>query len=381
MKTLSVLGSTGSIGTQTLDIVRKSNGKLKVCAISGGNNIKLLEEQAREFSPKTVCVGNVDLKKDLELSLNDTGIKVVSGSEGLEDVAAHEDADVTVTAVVGMMGIKPTVCAINAGKEIALANKETLVTAGHIIMPLAKEKGVSILPVDSEHSAVFQCIQGENQKQIHKLLITASGGPFRGYTKEALEKVTLEEALNHPNWSMGKKITIDSATMANKGLEVIEARWLYDISVDDIQVVVHPQSIVHSMVEFDDGSIKAQLGVPDMRHPIQYALFYPDRFDFGLERLDFYKLSSLDFEEPDMEVFEGLRMAYDASRKGGNMPVIFNAANEFAVARFLAGEIRFVEIYELIKKAMNDVDHIENPDLEQILATEKAVYELLGKKN
>ena len=381
MKTLSILGSTGSIGTQTLDIVRKSAGEFKVCAISGGSNVRLLEEQAREFKPEIVCVGKEELKNDLETSLKDTGIKVVSGKEGLTEVAAHKDADVTVTAIVGMMGIMPTIEAINAGKDIALANKETLVTAGHIIMPLAKEKGVSILPVYSEHSAVFQCIQGEKQDQIHKLIITASGGPFRGFTKEALKSVSLEDALKHPNWFMGKKITIDSATMVNKGLEVIEARWLYDITVDNIQVVVHPQSIVHSMVEFDDGAIKAQLGVPDMRHPIQYALYYPDRYDLELERLDFYKVSSLDFEEPDMEVFEGLKMAYDSSKKGGNMPVIFNAANEFAVAKFLSGEIRFVEIYELIKKAMADVAFIDDPDIEQVLATEKAVYEMLGTKS
>ena len=352
-----------------------------MCAISGGSNVRLLEEQAREFKPEIVCVGKEELKNDLETSLKDTGIKVVSGKEGLTEVAAHKDADVTVTAIVGMMGIMPTIEAINAGKDIALANKETLVTAGHIIMPLAKEKGVSILPVDSEHSAVFQCIQGEKQDQIHKLIITASGGPFRGFTKEALKSVSLEDALKHPNWFMGKKITIDSATMVNKGLEVIEARWLYDITVDNIQVVVHPQSIVHSMVEFDDGAIKAQLGVPDMRHPIQYALYYPDRYDLELERLDFYKVSSLDFEEPDMEVFEGLKMAYDSSKKGGNMPVIFNAANEFAVAKFLSGEIRFVEIYELIKKAMADVAFIDDPDIEQVLATEKAVYEMLGTKS
>ena len=381
MRTLSILGSTGSIGTQTLDIVRKSDGKLKVCAIAGGSNISLLEKQAREFLPKLVCVGDDSLKDDLQIALNDTDIKVVSGKEGLTDVAVFEDADTVVTAIVGMMGIIPTINAIKAGKDIALANKETLVTAGHIIMPLAKEHNISILPVDSEHSAIFQCIQGEKASQIHKLIITASGGPFRGFTKDELKDVTLEQALNHPNWSMGKKITIDSATMVNKGLEVIEARWLYDITVDNIEVTVHPQSIVHSMVEFNDGSIKAQLGVPDMRHPIQYALFYPDRYDFGLEYLDFSKISSLDFEKPDTDVFEGLKMAYDSSLKGGNMPVIFNAANEFAVAKFLAGRIKFVEIYETIRKAIDNIGFIENPDINEVLATEQAVYELLGKNN
>ncbi len=381
MRTLSILGSTGSIGTQTLDIVRKSDGKLKVCAIAGGSNISLLEKQAREFLPKLVCVGDDSLKDDLQIALNDTDIKVVSGKEGLTDVAVFEDADTVVTAIVGMMGIIPTINAIKAGKDIALANKETLVTAGHIIMPLAKEHNISILPVDSEHSAIFQCIQGEKASQIHKLIITASGGPFRGFTKDELKDVTLEQALNHPNWSMGKKITIDSATMVNKGLEVIEARWLYDITVDNIEVTVHPQSIVHSMVEFNDGSIKAQLGVPDMRHPIQYALFYPDRYDFGLEYLDFSKISSLDFEKPDTDVFEGLKMAYDSSLKGGNMPVIFNAANEFAVAKFLAGRIKFVEIYETIRKAIDNIGFIENPDIDEVLATEQAVYELLGKNN
>ena len=381
MRTLSILGSTGSIGTQTLDIVRKSDGKLKVCAIAGGSNISLLEKQAREFLPKLVCVGDDSLKDDLQIALKDTDIKVVSGKEGLTDVAVFEDADTVVTAIVGMMGIIPTINAIKAGKDIALANKETLVTAGHIIMPLAKEHNISILPVDSEHSAIFQCIQGEKASQIHKLIITASGGPFRGFTKDELKDVTLEQALNHPNWSMGKKITIDSATMVNKGLEVIEARWLYDITVDNIEVTVHPQSIVHSMVEFNDGSIKAQLGVPDMRHPIQYALFYPDRYDFGLEYLDFSKISSLDFEKPDTDVFEGLKMAYDSSLKGGNMPVIFNAANEFAVAKFLAGRIKFVEIYETIRKAIDNIGFIENPDIDEVLATEQAVYELLGKNN
>ena len=381
MKTLSILGSTGSIGTQTLDIVRKSGGHLRVCALSAGENVTLLEKQAREFQPDMVCVGREELKNDLEIALKDTGVRVVAGSEGLEAVAAHPQADVTVTAIVGMKGIKPTVSAINSGKDIALANKETLVTAGHIIMPLAKNKGVSILPVDSEHSAVFQCIQGENPAYISKLILTASGGPFRGFSKKELENVSLRDALKHPNWSMGKKITVDSATMVNKGLEVIEARWLYDKSVDDIQVVVHPQSIVHSMVEFSDGSIKAQLGVPDMRNPIQYALFYPERFDFGVSHLDFYALKALDFEEPDMEVFEGLKLAYEAAKTGGNMPVIFNAANEYAVAEFISGNISFLQIYEFIKKAMSDAAFIEEPNLEQILATEKSVYELLGKKN
>lgn len=378
MKNISVLGSTGSIGTQTLDVVRKSEGELKVSALAAGRDISGLEKQVREFKPGLVCVGDADLAGDLKTALKDTETKVVSGMEGLIEVSTVPEADTVVTAVVGMMGIKPTISAIESGKDIALANKETLVTAGHIIMPLAKEKGIKILPVDSEHSAVFQCLTAEPEAAVDNIILTASGGPFRGYSADQLEKVTLEQALAHPNWSMGKKITIDSATMVNKGLEVIEAKWLFDVTQDHIKVVVHPQSIIHSMVEFCDGAVKAQLGTPDMRLPIQYALFYPDRRPMDTERLDFYKVGKLDFEEPDMEVFKGLRFAYDALKAGGNMPTIFNAANELAVSRFLKGDISFVQIYEMIEKAMSDVDYKDDPDVEEVLMTEKEVYRVLG---
>lgn len=378
MKNISVLGSTGSIGTQTLDVVRKSEGELKVSALAAGRDISGLEKQVREFKPGLVCVGDADLAGDLKTALKDTETKVVSGMEGLIEVSTVPEADTVVTAVVGMMGIKPTISAIESGKDIALANKETLVTAGHIIMPLAKEKGIKILPVDSEHSAVFQCLTAEPETAVDNIILTASGGPFRGYSADQLEKVTLEQALAHPNWSMGKKITIDSATMVNKGLEVIEAKWLFDVTQDHIKVVVHPQSIIHSMVEFCDGAVKAQLGTPDMRLPIQYALFYPDRRPMDTERLDFYKVGKLDFEEPDMEVFKGLRFAYDALKAGGNMPTIFNAANELAVSRFLKGDISFVQIYEMIEKAMSDVDYKDDPDIEEVLMTEKEVYRVLG---
>ena len=378
MKNISVLGSTGSIGTQTLDVVRKSEGELKVSALAAGRDISGLEKQVREFKPGLVCVGDADLAGDLKTAMKDTETKVVSGMEGLIEVSTVPEADTVVTAVVGMMGIKPTISAIESGKDIALANKETLVTAGHIIMPLAKEKGIKILPVDSEHSAVFQCLTAEPEAAVDNIILTASGGPFRGYSADQLEKVTLEQALAHPNWSMGKKITIDSATMVNKGLEVIEAKWLFDVTQDHIKVVVHPQSIIHSMVEFCDGAVKAQLGTPDMRLPIQYALFYPDRRPMDTERLDFYKVGKLDFEEPDMEVFKGLRFAYDALKAGGNMPTIFNAANELAVSRFLKGDISFVQIYEMIEKAMSDVDYKDDPDIEEVLMTEKEVYRVLG---
>lgn len=378
MKNISVLGSTGSIGTQTLDVIRKSNGEYKVTALTAGTDIKLLEAQAREFRPELISISREDLRKDLILALKDTDIKVVSGLDGLIEAAALPASDITLTAVVGMIGILPTIEAVKAGKDIALANKETLVTAGHIIMPLAKEMGVRILPVDSEHSAIFQCLQGEGRDGVSKLILTASGGPFRGFSAEQLENVTLDQALKHPNWSMGRKITIDSASMVNKGLEVIEASWLFDISVDNIDVIVHPQSIIHSMVEFIDGGIKAQLGSPDMRLPIQYALYYPERKFLDTERLDFSELARLDFIRPDMDVFKGLGYAYEAAKKGGSLPTVFNAANELAVARFLRKEIHFIEIYEMIDKAMKEVSFIEDPTIDQILSTEAATYDLFG---
>ncbi len=376
MKNISILGSTGSIGTQTLDVVRH-NKDLCVTAIAAGRNIKALAEQIREFCPKLVCVAEESLVSELKLLTNDLEYEVCYGMEGLCRVAAMENTDTVVTAIVGMMGIIPTIEAIKTGHNIALANKETLVTAGHIIMPLAKKHNVAILPVDSEHSAIFQSLNGENRGTIEKILLTASGGPFRGRDREFMKTVKPEDALKHPNWSMGRKITIDSSTMVNKGLEVIEAKWLFDVNIDDVTVVVQPQSIIHSMVQFIDGSIIAQLGCPDMRLPIQYALFYPDRRVMDSGRLDFAGLSQITFEAPDMDNFRGLALAYEAGRKGGNLPTVFNAANEFAVAQFLEGKIKYLDITDMIERSMNCIKYIDNPDVQQILDTEQSVYELL----
>ena len=378
MKNISILGSTGSIGTQTLDVVR-NNSDINVVAITAGHNIKLLAEQIREFRPAFVAVAEEKDIAELRLLVPDAEYEAGYGMEGLVAAATRADADIVVTAIVGMIGIVPTIEAIKTGHDIALANKETLVTAGHIIMPLSKENNVRILPVDSEHSAIFQSLNGENPKTIEKILITASGGPFRGRTREQMKNVSVSDALKHPNWSMGRKITIDSATMVNKGLEVMEAKWLFSVDFDDIQVVVQPQSIIHSMVQYVDGSIIAQLGCPDMRLPIQYALYYPDRRPMNGERLDFAKLAGITFEAPDMENFRGLKLAYDAGRKGGNMPTVFNAANEYAVSCFLDGKSSFLGITDMIEKAMSCIEYIDNPDVSQILTTEKAVYELLGK--
>lgn len=376
MKNISILGSTGSIGTQTLDVVRH-NKDLCVTAIAAGRNIKALAEQIREFCPKLVCVAEESLISELKLLTNDLEYEICYGMEGLCRVATMEDTDTVVTAIVGMMGIIPTIEAIKTGHNIALANKETLVTAGHIIMPLAKEYNVAILPVDSEHSAIFQSLNGECKSTIEKILLTASGGPFRGRDREFMKTVKLEDALRHPNWAMGRKITIDSSTMVNKGLEVIEAKWLFDVDIDDVTVIVQPQSIIHSMVQFVDGSIIAQLGCPDMRLPIQYALFYPDRRIMESERLDFAKLSQITFEAPDMENFRGLALAYDAGRRGGNLPTVFNAANEFAVAQFLDGKIGYLDIIDMIERSMNSIQYIDNPNVQQILDTEQSVYDLL----
>lgn len=376
MKKISILGSTGSIGTQTLDIVRNNND-LQVVAMAAGSNIELLEKQIREFAPKLVCVYNETKAKELKENINDLNVKVVSGMEGLIAAAVQSEVQTVVTAFVGMIGIRPTIEAIRAGKDIALANKETLVTAGHIIMPLAKEMGVKILPVDSEHSAIFQSLNGENKSRIDKILLTASGGPFRGKTRAEMENVCVEDALKHPNWSMGQKITIDSASMVNKGLEVIEAKWLFGVDFDDIQVVVQPQSLIHSMVQFTDGGIIAQLGTPDMRLPIQYALFYPDRRFLGGQRVDFAKIASITFEEPDTENFKGLPLAYRAGRMGGSMPTVFNAANEKAVAMFLERKIRFLEIYDVIESCMEQHKIVEHPSIEQILEIEQTTYEFI----
>ncbi len=377
MKKLAILGSTGSIGTQTLEVVRNYREDFEIITLAAGSNIDLLEQQLREFQPKLVCVYKEEAAKELQERIQDTGERVVTGMDGLMEAAVAEEADIVVTAFVGMIGIKPTIEAIKAGKDIALANKETLVTAGHIIMPLAREKNVKILPVDSEHSAIFQCLNGEKRSQIHKILLTASGGPFRGYTREQMRDVTVEQALQHPNWSMGKKITIDSATMVNKGLEVIEAKWLFDVELEQIQPVVQPQSLIHSMVEFEDGAIMAQLGTPDMKLPIQYALFYPDRRYLPGKRVDFTELTHIDFQIPDRKNFAGLDLAYQAGEIGGTMPTVFNAANEYAVARFLNREIGFLEITDSIAYAMEQHKVTQDPTVDQILETEREVDELL----
>ncbi len=376
MKHVAIIGSTGSIGTQTLEIARW-NQDIKICALSAGRNIDLLEKQAREFRPEIVGLRDEKLAEELKDRLKDMDIRVVSGMDGLIEIAEYKTSDILVTAIVGMIGIRPTMAAIKAGKDIALANKETLVTAGHIIMPLAKEKGVSILPVDSEHSAIFQSLQGNTHDSIEKILLTASGGPFRGKSREFLKHVKLEDALKHPNWSMGRKITIDSATMVNKGLEVIEAKWLFDVAPENIQVVIQPQSIIHSMVEYKDGAVIAQLGTPDMKLPIQYALFYPERRYMPGDRLDFTKLSSIVIETPDMDTFLGLRYAYEAIGIGGSMPTVFNAANEYAVKQFLDRKIDFLDIYDIIRASMDHHNLIENPDIDEILATEQEVYEFI----
>lgn len=374
MKKIAILGSTGSIGTQTLDVVR-ANGDIEVLGLSAGRNIKMLEEQIREFSPKLAAVWEEDLAKELAIKVQDTDTKVVSGMEGLLELAVLDGVEILVTAIVGMIGIRPTMEAIKAGKDIALANKETLVTAGHLITKLAKEHNVRILPVDSEHSAIFQCLRGEEARTIDKLLITASGGPFRGRKTAELQHVTVEDALKHPNWAMGQKITIDSATLVNKGLEVMEAKWLFDVDIDRIQVVVQPKSIIHSMVQFNDGAVMAQLGTPDMKLPIQYALYYPERRYLAGDRLDFDTLTSIAFEKPDMETFPGLPMAIESSRIGGSMPTVFNAANEKAVALFLRKKIGFLDIYRIIRDAMDAHEVIADPQLEEILETEQKTYE------
>lgn len=379
MKKIAILGSTGSIGTQTLEVVRE-NGDIEVVSLAAGSNTELLEKQVREFHPKVVCVYQEDRAADLKERLKDETVKVVTGMDGLIEAACVPEAEIVVTAVVGMIGIRPTIAAIEAGKDVALANKETLVTAGHLIIPLAKEKGIRILPVDSEHSAIFQSLQGNAGNKIQKILLTASGGPFRGKKQEDLLNVKVEDALKHPNWSMGRKITIDSSTMINKGLEVIEAKWLFDVSVDKIQVVVQPQSVIHSMVEYEDGSVIAQLGTPDMKLPIQYALYYPERRYLPGDRLDFWSLSHLDFEKPDLDTFYGLALAYEAGRAGGSMPTVLNAANELAASMFLDRQITYLEIVEIIEDCMKAHKKIENPSLEQILMTEQETYERIRSR-
>lgn len=380
MKKIVLLGSTGSIGTQTLEVVDCYRDRLSVLALAAGSNVMLMEQQIRTYKPAYAVMWSEEAAAKLREQVKDTDVKVLAGMDGLMEIASLPEADVVVTAIVGMIGIRPTIAAIKAGKDIALANKETLVTAGHIIMPLAKEYGVSILPVDSEHSAIFQSLNGEPKDKISHILLTASGGPFRGWTKEQMANVQVEDALKHPNWAMGRKITIDSATMVNKGLEVIEAGWLFDVSPDQIKVVVQPQSIIHSMVEYVDGAVMAQLGVPDMKLPIQYALFYPDRLPMQDNKVDFFALKSITFEEPDPEVFTGLKLAYDAFRAGGSMPTVFNAANEKAVSLFLERKIRFLEIPELIGASMEQHKVIANPTVEEILETEASCYEYIESR-
>lgn len=378
-KTIAVLGSTGSIGTQTLEVVRE-NGDIRVAALAAGRNIDLLEKQIREFSPLLAAVWEEEDAKVLRDRVRDLDVRIVSGMDGLLEMARIPQAQILVTAIVGMIGIRPTMAAIEAGKDIALANKETLVTAGHLIMPLARKHKVRILPVDSEHSAIFQVLHGEEKRSISKLLITASGGPFRGRKREELKNVRVEDALKHPNWSMGPKITIDSATLVNKGLEVMEARWLFDVELENIQVVVQPKSIIHSMVEFVDGAVLAQLGTPDMKLPIQYALYYPSRRNLPGDRLDFAALCQITFEEPDEETFRGLSLAKRAAAAGGSMPTVFNAANERAVAKFLKREISFLDIYTIIEEAMERHEVIAHPALEEILETEAKTYEWIESR-
>lgn len=379
MKKIGILGSTGSIGTQTLDIVRKEHD-LQVVSMAAGSNVELMEKQVREFKPQIAAMWTEEAASDLRARLADVPVKVVCGMDGLLEVSTVEEMEVLVTGIVGMIGIRPTIAAIEHGKTIALANKETLVTAGHIIMPLAAQKGVSILPVDSEHSAIFQSLNGERKERVSKILLTASGGPFRGKTRKELENMTVEDALKHPNWSMGKKVTIDSASLCNKGLEVMEAKWLFDVELDQIQVLIHPQSIIHSAVEYVDGGIMAQLGVPDMKLPIQYALFYPDRRPMDNGRVDFFRLKQLTFEEPDTDTFRGLALAYRAARRGGSLPTVFNAANEKAVSLLLQKKIRFLQIPEIIEASMEAHQVVDNPTVEQILETEAATYEYIKQK-
>lgn len=379
MQKIALLGSTGSIGTQTLEVVRE-NEDMQIVSMSAGKNLTLFEKQIREFKPQMVSVQTEDLAKELKFKIQDLNIPVYYGKEGLIEVAVCESANIVVTAIMGMIGITPTIAAICEGKDIALANKETLVTAGHIIMPLAQEKGIKIYPVDSEHSAIYQCLNGEERGSVSKIILTASGGPFRGKSLEELKHVTLQQALKHPNWSMGKKITIDSATMVNKGLEVIEARWLFDVDYDQIQVVIQPQSIIHSMVEFKDHGVIAQLGTPDMKLPIQYALCETQRRFLSEERLDFWSISSITFEKPDFEVFRGLSLAYEVGRKGGSATTAYNAANELAVAKFLNEEISFLQIYDLIEECVEKHPFVGNPTIEEILETEKWIYEYIESR-
>lgn len=382
MKRVTILGSTGSIGTQTLDVIRQNREDFEVVALTAGNNVQEMASQIEEFHPRYAVMKNEEKAVELSkrLSATDNNCQILSGMDGFMEVSTLPEVDTVVAAMVGMIGLRPVMCAIEAGKDIALANKETLVTAGHIIMPLAKQHKVKILPVDSEHSAIFQCLHSEQRGAVETIFLTASGGPFRKSTKEALQQVTVEQALAHPNWAMGQKITTDSATMMNKGLEIIEAKWLFDVELEKIHVLVQPQSIIHSMVGFRDGAVMAQLGTPDMRLPIQYALYYPQRIFWGGERLNFEQIAEIHFEKPNTEVLRGIPLAVEAARVGGSMPTVMNAANEYAVAKFLHKDIGFLQIYDMIEYAMKKHHTIENPDLTQILETEQETYDRLEKE-
>lgn len=379
MRRIAILGSTGSIGTQTLEVVEQ-NKDIEVTALAAGSNIRLLEQQIRKFHPRLAAVWSEEKAKELRTAVADLDVRIEAGMDGLIAVATEEKAQTVVTAVVGMIGILPTIAAIQAGRDIALANKETLVTAGHLIIPMVKEKGVRLLPVDSEHSAIFQCLNGEHGNRIQKILLTASGGPFRGWTREQMKNIQVEDALKHPNWSMGRKITIDSSTMVNKGLEVMEARWLFGVEMDQVQVVVQPQSVIHSMVEFEDGAVMAQLGTPDMKLPIQYALYYPERRPLAGDRLDFWKLKEIRFEKPDFENFLALSLAYRAGKTGGSLPTVFNAANERAVSMFLNRKIGYLTIVDIIESAMERHQVISDPSVEQILETERETYDYIESR-
>ena len=377
-KTISILGSTGSVGMQTLDVVRAC-GDMRITGLAAARNVDRMVAQIREFKPRIACMWDEDKAKELKVRVADTRTKVVSGMEGLIETATEENAEIVVTAVVGMIGLRPTIAAMEAGKDIALANKETFVTAGHLIMKKAKMINTRILPVDSEHSAIFQSMNGEPARRVQKILLTASGGPFRGKTARELSDMKVEDALKHPNWAMGRKITIDSATMVNKGLEVMEAKWLFGVGLDGIEVVVHPQSIIHSMVEYVDGAVMAQLGMPDMKLPIAYALFYPDRRPMDGKKVDFFELGSLTFEKPDLETFTGLKLAFEAAHRGGSMPTVYNAANEKAVSLFLERKIGFMQIPELIGEAMENHKAVVNPSVEEILCAEREAYEFIER--
>lgn len=382
MKTIALLGSTGSIGTQTLDVVREHPSDFQIVSLAAGKNIDLLEKQIAEFCPTLVSLTDEADARELEKRIRQKGnhtTNVAYGMDGLISCATHPDATMVLNSVVGMIGIRPTIAAIQKGKEIALANKETLVTAGHIIMPMVKEKGVLLTPVDSEHSAVFQCLQSRGSYEVEKLLLTASGGPFRGKKKEELRSITVEQALCHPNWSMGKKITIDSSTLVNKGLEVMEAGWLFSLTADQIEVVIQPKSIIHSMIQFTDGGVLAQMGIPDMKLPIQYAMSYPNRISLSGPRLDFFELGKIEFYKPDYDTFRALSLAYDVFREGGSLPTVFNAANEMAVAQFLNRKIGYLEITERIEKAVFHHKKIANPTLEEVLAVEQETYRYLNE--